>query len=155
LELIAYITALIEEKVDPNYIVTEEDIKPQFLPLLVSRVNRVKGPKVEWYDDKAGYGLKADKLYLAGDFVTIYGGIRTEEYVPGPYVMELNHVSINGLYGFKLSEKGRWINEESSNEQRRIQFMNLPLNVKMIASKNVRKGEWFFTDYGKYYVRNY
>jgi hypothetical protein len=68
-----------------------------------------------------GYGLFAEKEYRGslddvGEYVTTYGGTPLGGYMQGPYILEIRFdYSIDGHHGFALSEKGRWMNNDSQN----------------------------------------
>jgi len=129
--------------------VTENDLND--IPSLVKRVNQIDGPKVEWDNERNCYGLKADRMYKKGKLVTTYGGIKYLKEVHGDYVVKANEIHIDGRFGFKLSEKGRWINE--SDRDRKI--VNVTLGRDIRATRIIQPGEWIFADYGPDYVRNY
>ena len=90
-----------------DYVATEAD-----LATLIGYINQLDGPAVEWDDDRKCYGLKARQHYKSGELVTTYGGTKSVKEIRGDYVAKGGaDIYIDGRVGFKLSEKGRWINE--------------------------------------------
>ena len=61
-----------------------------------------------------GYGLFAEKDYESNEIVAEYGGVVASEELIGPYVISVRRHDVDGYYGFKLSQKGRFINEDHS-----------------------------------------
>lgn len=119
---------------------------------LVNAVNAFKGPKVK-KDRIRGYGLFADRDYQPGELVTKYGGrtIWNTSQLRGDYVAKASEHHIDGFDTFRLSEKGRWINEFDSERT----FVNCSLGRDIRAIVLVKEGEQFFCNYGNDYERNY
>ena len=138
------------KRVRDEYIVRELDL--QDVADLVDRCNQTYGPLIEWDDVRGCYGLKADRSYKQGELVTTYSGAKYSHEIYGDYVTKAaSDIHIDGRVGFKLSEKGRWINE--SDRDRRI--INVSLGRSIRATRDIEAGEWLFTDYGPDYIRNY
>lgn len=80
-----------------------------------------------------GYGLFADREYEGGEIVTMYGGDKVTGETEGDYVLynQVTGVTTDGRYGYKLGEKGRWINEYS----RKTRDRNKHKNVVFISTK--------------------
>lgn len=129
-------------------VVSEEMLDP--IELLVSVANELGGPVVA-FDHLRGWGLRAEKKYLKGELVTTYGGVMSLCPSEGDYVAKANEVFIDGRHGFKLKEKGRWINE--SDRDRTCVNVSLGRNVRAI--REIKEGEWIFADYGPDYQRSY
>jgi len=146
-ELIRYIIIQVaQQSIDRDYIVTVNDL--EYYALLVSRVNMIPGPIVK-YDPKRGYGLFAEKDYKPQEVVTTYGGKHYyDNKGNGPYFafFERGNIHIDGYKQFKLSEKGRWINQFDEQNKKNVQ-----LAVQIRTIKSVKKGEQFFAYYGKNY----
>lgn len=119
---------------------------------LVNAVNAFKGPKVK-KDRIRGYGLFADRDYQPGELVTKYGGrtVYNTVHLRGDYVAKASEFYIDGFDGFRLSERGRWINEFDSERT----FVNCSLGRDIRAIVLVKEGEQFFCNYGNDYERNY
>jgi hypothetical protein len=149
-----------------KYVVTEADIES--IESVVALCNCVSGPFVA-YDPVRGYGLMADRDYSEGTTVTTYGGERIKSIVVGgPYMaLAKNGMStVDGRYGFKLAQKGRWVNEyiggdENDKEKdkllqaERVKHANVYLGMELIAMRDIAKYEWIYTDYGDEYSRSY
>jgi hypothetical protein len=135
---------------DGEYIVTEDDLKN--ISDLVRRCNEIDGPSVEWDHERGCYGLRARRNYARGEIVTTYGGKKYTREVEGDYVAKASSdLHIDGRVGFKLSEKGRWINEY---DRDRI-IVNVTLGRNVRATMDIAAGDWIFTDYGPEYERTY
>lgn len=127
-------------------LVVDEDIPEA----LIDEINFMKGPYVV-PDGHRGYGLRADKDYKKGEVITRYGGL-SPVFWSGDYVARLDeHQSIDGLTHFKLSEKGRWLNEYNTKRS----FVNVTLGRECRAACDIKQGDMLYTDYGSDYVRNY
>lgn len=118
--------------------------------ILAEAANDLEGPVVA-YDHQRGWGLKAEKKYLKGDLVTTYGGVISAKPIEGDYVAKANEVFINGHHGFRLKEKGRWINESDRDRTN----VNVSLGRNVRAIREIKQGEWIFADYGPDYQRSY
>lgn len=132
-----------------NYEVSDSDLID--LETVISFINQIDGPAVEWDQHRNCYGLKTRQCYKKGDFITTYGGTKSFKEINGDYVAKGSEIYIDGRVGFKLSEKGRWINE-SDNKRTHI---NVKLGRRISAISDINKGEWLFADYGDEYIRNY
>lgn len=133
-------------------IVTEEMLAVPHA--LVWESNQVEGPIVCWDPDRNCYGLRAEKKYKAGDRITWYGGTLhpSAKVIRGDYVAQAaSDCVIDGRVGFKLKEKGRWINE-SDNQRRKV---NAKLGRIVRAITDIEEDEWIFADYGPDYERSY
>lgn len=118
---------------------------------LVDAINVFKGPKVQ-KDRVRGYGLFADRDYEAGEIITRFGGrVIYGGNISGDYVAKCSEFYIDGFDGFRLSERGRWINEFD----RERSFVNCSLGREIRAIVPVKKGEQFFCNYGNDYARKY
>jgi len=131
-----------------DHVVTEHDLDAP--ALLINLVNELDGPAVEWDEQRNCYGLKARQHYKRGALVTTYGGAQSVTEISGDYVAK-GGVYVDGRIGFKLSQKGRWINE--SDRERTTINVTLGLNVR--AAQDIAQGEWLFADYGPDYQRTY
>jgi hypothetical protein len=69
----------------------------------------------------------------------------------GDYVAKSGELYIDGQYDFKLSQKGRWINE--SDRDRTI--VNVVLGRTVRAACDIEEGQWLFADSGPEFVRDY
>lgn len=119
-------------------------------PALIEEINLMKGPYVV-HDAHRGYGLMADKDYKKGEVVTRYGGL-SPVFWTGDYVARLDeHQSIDGISHFKLSEKGRWLNEHDAKRS----FVNVILGRECRAACDIKQGQMLYTDYGPDYDRKY
>jgi len=133
-----------------SYVVSAEDIDER-LELVVRMANALPGPRIE-RDPERGYGLRADRNYVAGELVTEYGGVVGDNRVEGDYAAQADaYTTIDGHHGFRLAQKGRWINE--SDAQRTS--VNVKLGRRVVALRNIAEEEWLFADYGEQYVRDY
>lgn len=133
-----------------DYVATEVDLVD--LPTLIRHINQLDGPAVEWDEQRNCYGLKARQPYKSGELVTTYGGIKSVKEIRGDYVAKGGaDIYIDGRVGFKLSERGRWINE--SDRDRTIVNVKLGRNVR--STRDIAEGDWLFADYGPDYERNY
>jgi len=100
-----------------NYVVTQHDLETSGALKIAFLACLVDGPMVLYKNLKIGYGLFTEKRYDNEEFITEYGGISlTMEDLEAPvyrgdYVMTLNTWHIDGRYNFRISQKGRWINE--------------------------------------------
>lgn len=130
--------------------VSLEDVQYR-LSTVINDCNRIGGPQVLFCSEKQCFGLFADRDYEKGERVTTYGGVITLHECCGDYAAQIGPVHVNGLYGFELQEKGRWINE--FNAQRTL--VNVELGRTVRTTQIVLKGQEFFGDYGDEYVRNY
>ena len=131
-------------------IVTEEMLAVPHA--LVWESNQVEGPMVCWDPDRSCYGLRAEKKYTAGDHITTYGGKLYTKPINGDYVAKAaSDCYIDGRVGFKLKDKGRWMNE-SDRDRRKV---NAKLGRVVRAIEDIEEDEWIFTDYGPDYERSY
>ena len=170
-----------------SYVVKQEDVSdPDKLKLIVYMCNFTPGPVIMYINHVIGYGLFADRDYdRHKDEVTVYGGIVTrfsrirdaEEGCRGDYAMLVDKKTcIDGLYGFKLSQKGRFINEAHNVQfdgnirlyKRQLQEREnvtlvaingegqLPVfRVKGTFGLNIAKGDEFLWFYGPEYDRKW
>ena len=136
------------QKETEDQIVTEDMLHT--IDRIVEAANEIGGPQIN-LDHVRGWGLRAEKKYLKGELVTTYGGITHLKEIQGDYVAKANEVFIDGRQGFKLKEKGRWINE--SDRDRTDVNVSLGRNVRAI--REIKEGEWIFADYGPDYQRDY
>lgn len=139
---------------------------------LIIRANQT-GPKIEKSTiEEAKYGLFADKDYKEYEFVTFYGGKLVDKgYSEGdsywrkdtpfsiPASLALDETAvIDGAYGFNMiTEKGRWINAAlSDTENVMFQYYDYG-KVRVLTTRDVKKGEEFFYDYSKdlYQMENF
>jgi hypothetical protein len=140
---------MMKRSVFENQIVCEDMLRP--VELLVSAVNECEGPTVVYDEERKCYGLKAEKMYLKKQLVTTYGGTLHTKERQGDYVAYGGDVYIDGLFGFKLKEKGRWINESDAERKN----VNVQLGRNVRAIRDIEAGEWIFADYGPDYKRDY
>lgn len=107
----------------------------------------------------AGYGVFANRDFKKGETVTIYSGRLVTDYDDHTYVLEIRKnpaLYIDGRYPLHIKHLGSFINHCSKNENIRISYDSNPKRnpkkvVKMIAHKNIKKGEELFWDYGSNY----
>jgi len=128
---------------------------------VVFLANLTPGPVI-LLTKKRGYGLFAERTYERTDIVTRYGGQNVAKNTEGDYVLfnQVTQKTIDGKYGYKLSEKGRWINEFSRLTRKR----NANKNVVFLASKDgiliksikgkIPFATEFFLNYGTDYNRS-
>jgi hypothetical protein len=137
---------------DLGTIVATEAMMEQspFAHLFVA-VNRQPGPEVAWDDDRQCYGLRTRQSYRKGEAITEYGGRKSVKELHGDYVVKSGELYIDGQYDFKVSQKGRWINE--SDRDRTI--VNVVLGRIVRAACDIPEDAWLFADYGPDFVRNY
>lgn len=131
-------------------VVSKEELQDNHARV-VQRINELPGPVVAWDLERKCHGLKARKNYSKGEKVTEYGGTLSAKAINGDYVAKSGEVFIDGECGFKLSQKGRWINE--SDRERRVVNVKLGRTVRAVC--DITNGEWFFADYGAEYERTY
>ena len=96
-----------------GYTVTHMDMTSPYRTLMVLVLaNLQPGPFVVMVS-KNRLGLIADREYLRGERVTVYAGSDPEHLNEGAsdYLISVPGipVSVDGFYGFKLREKGRWL----------------------------------------------
>lgn len=119
---------------------------------VISDCNAVEGPIVSWDMERHCFGLRAEKKYKAGERITTYGGTRSSKPINGDYVAKAaSDCFIDGRVGFKLKEKGRWINESDRTRSK----VNAKLGRNVKALTDIEEDEWIFVDYGKDYKRTY
>lgn len=118
---------------------------------VIERVNAVPGPKVAWDSERGCHGLKADRHYGRGEIVTTYGGRRSIREIAGDYVARCSEEYVDARIDFRLSQKGRWINESDRDRT----HVNVRLGRTIRATRTITEGEWLFTDYGNDYARTY
>lgn len=136
------------------YVVTEKDIQLG-LANVILLVNTIEGPQVRFDPVRRCYGLFADQDYEGSSrFVTEYGGSKSHREVDGDYSAKIGKAGsffIDGAFGFKIKEKGRWINEFDAQRK----FVNVELGRNVRTTVGIQAGEQFFADYGNEYIRNY
>ena len=119
---------------------------------LVWEANRCEGPIVSWDLDRHCFGLRAEKKYKKGDRVTEYGGTLFSRPIEGDYVAKASSdLFIDGRVGFKLKQKGRWINESDRDRTK----VNVKIGRIVRAIADIEEDEWLFGDYGDEYERSY
>ena len=137
-----------------KYITSPDDVQKR-LEDIIELSNSLGGPKIK-KDKIRGWGLFADRNYQKGEIITKYGGAKVSKDAVGDYIAVSGKGSylkcINGLYGFNIySERGRWINEYDGQRSK----VNVILGERVLATKDIKKGEQFFADYGDEYERTY
>jgi len=136
---------LLERK---RYTVTSQDIVNKWV---IDEANSIGGPQIK-RDEVRGFGLFAEKDYQPNEKITEYGGVLHNREVQGDYVAFVGDgVHIDGRIGFRLDEKGRWINESDSDRS----VVNVKLGRDIRALYEIKKGDQIFADYGEEYIRNY
>lgn len=118
---------------------------------VIRLVNEMPGPQVKWDTHRKCYGLRSDRPYRKGELVTTYGGTMSVREIAGDYVAKASEVYIDGESGFRLSQKGRWINESDRDRT----SVNVSLGRNIRATRDIAEGEWLFADYGPDYIRSY
>lgn len=97
-----------------NYVTSPTDVD-RHSDIICFLANFTPGPVVLHVNDVVGYGLFAEKDYGNNEFVVEYGGVISDEELIGPYVISVSRKrDLDGYFGFKLSQKGRFINEDHS-----------------------------------------
>ena len=152
-----------------EYRVLEKDVRDLITrQFVISVSNASNGPYII-RDGVRGFGLFADRTYEPLEGIVEYGGVwETESGTEGDYVIEVREengvtCTVNGYYHFKLGlERGRWINEYSSDKEEREKHCNVIASYdsenKVItfgAKKRIERGEQLFWDYGDNYNRKY
>jgi len=142
---------------------TKQEVK-EYPDAIVKAVNAVSGPRLRAVQGK-GYGLFADRDYEVGERVTTYGGVWDGPEVNNPYVIGFSGGQrLDGEYGFKASEKGRWINDpqtdmrQTPDELMRLENVNVfrqGNDVGLFATRNIRNGEEILWYYGDEYNRTW
>ena len=146
-----------------NYVVTRKEMiewpcdvvqKANYLVHAYS----LRDPLILVDEKRGGFGLFATRDYAKGEFVTEYGGVvlsssdSQRQNNNSDYVGYLgNGICIDGHHGFRLCQRGRWINEYDG--QRSVVNVKLGRNVRTTCP--VKSGEQFFGDYGPEYQRSY
>jgi len=143
-----------------GYRVSEKDLAdPLRLKEVIFFANSIGGPQIRFDEEGGrGYGLFAERDYLKGEKVTGYGGAACPKGSAGDYVAVFQGPEgrcIDGRYGFRLDEKGRWVNEYSSDVKEREIHTNVRFGTSIRTTRIVEKGEQFFADYGEDYQRRY
>lgn len=138
-------------KRERDFVVTEKHLQGESLLEMIRLCNLMSGPEVKWDVERKCYGLKAKRCYRKGEAITEYGGVKTVKPLDGDYVAKSAEVYIDGRLGFKISQKGRWINE--SDRDRRV--VNVKIGRVVRATRDIADGEWLFADYGPQYQRTY
>lgn len=118
---------------------------------IIDAVNQLSGPEVAWDPLRNCYGLRARQAYRPGEVITTYGGRRSLTPIRGDYVARCSELHIDGRTDFRLSEKGRWINESCRDRL----IVNATLGRQVRALTPIQAGEWIFVDYGEEYQRSY
>jgi hypothetical protein len=140
--------------IQSQYVATKNDVEFN-LSAIVAMSNELGGPLVG-ICPRRGYGLFANRAYAKGELITEYGGVIYSGEVGGDYAARINADShIDGHHGFKLREKGRWINEFSGDPEERAEKANATLGLAIRASRYIENGQQIFVDYGGDYVRDY
>lgn len=139
-----------------NHVVCDLDIQKR-LTTVIYNTNLLPGPVVEWDVMRNCYGLRADRFYRVGETITHYGGkihFDPKGRMRGDYLAALGKSGsvVDGYSGFKLWEKGRWINE--SDRERKVVNVEIT-RIKVVALCDILQGEWIFADYGEEYERSY
>lgn len=140
-----------------NYVVTNEDVKTRLLQIVqeanwLVHGHAVTDPLILPDRERGGYGLFATRDYRAGEVVTEYGGTTSSALQKGDYVGYLGDgVCIDGHHGFRLCQRGRWINEYNGERS----MVNVTIGRQVRTTRPVKCGEQFFGDYGPEYQRNY
>ena len=128
----------------------------------------------------AGYGLFTLTDIQQNSNITIYSGITTsplQEYnTDSDYILTLNHKDelnqprefdqwrIDGQYGFKLGDKGRWANTQIELDDNNCEFRistefdedeeeDKP-QVFIVSIKDINSGDEIYVDYGEEYREN-
>lgn len=148
------------DEASETYVVTKADIRDR-LDDVVELVNAQGGPVVLPAGFGKGYGLFADVDYVPTDppvTITYYGGAPVPEGTNGEYV--LSHSggqTLDGYHGFLLSEKGRWINEPSSecSANARFFFSQNEQRITVVCTRPIRVGEEITLLYGDEYQRRW
>ena len=140
-----------EAKIWADKIVTKFLLENAGFGWIAEAANVHPGPEVAWDDDRQCYGLRTRQSYRKGQAITEYGGRKSIKPVSGDYVAKSGELYIDGQYDFKVSQKGRWINE--SDRDRTI--VNVRLGRIVRAECDIPEGKWLFADYGPDFVRNY
>jgi hypothetical protein len=96
-----------------NYVTSPTDVD-RHANIICFLANFTLGPVVLYVNDLVGYGLFAEKDYSDNEIVAEYGGVVADEELIGPYVITVRKHDLDGYFGFKLSQKGRFINEDHS-----------------------------------------
>ena len=156
------------QKAISNYVASEDDVANR-LAMVVYLANLTPGPVILFINAQIGYGLFADRDYNYKEELTTYGGVESSDFMTGDYVIEYGkHKFIDGKYNFKLSQKGRFVNEQHD----RVQFKSTTQmtgylrkfqNVKLVhdekslrfepLANGLQKGEELIWYYGKDYER--
>lgn len=118
---------------------------------IIEEHNKYDGPKIV-RDGIRGWGLQADRFYRKGEVITEYGGKRYARPICGDYVAKIaSDCYVDAEHEFKPWEKGRWINESSSQRE----YVNVKLGRQVRALCDINKGDMLYADYGNEYERTY
>lgn len=123
--------------------------------------NLIDGPVILKVPEKGGgYGLFAHKRLehrqgdiKDGNLITKYDGVLVDEYAPeGDYLMSNTSTrqEMDGLYGFALKNKGRWMNDDPINFNARLKA-NWDIRVR--RARTIETGEEILINYGEQYHR--
>ena len=134
-------------------VVKKQDLELINIDNTVKCINNQKGCVVKECPGK-GFGLFADRFYAKGESVTVYGGMRHKRKITGTYVVETPSGYIDASEGFKESEKGRWINDTSKNEQN-VELKKLKRQLVFVAERDIAIGEEILWWYGPFYERHW
>jgi hypothetical protein len=149
------------------------DLRKDNVAEVIRKANAAGGPQIVLEEnEELGYGLQADKDYVAGEFVTTYGGVlvaedEDEDADAKYYAVTIEtdkkkkeYVILDVEFRFDYRDKGRWVNEHPSNVVREYDNVNLktdrdeePETAYFYATKKVKKGEFFYWNYGPKYKR--
>lgn len=138
-----------------NYIVTEHHVKAS-MSSIVLLCNHVAGPRLVNTAHK-GFGLEAERDYAKGEIVTFYGGTLLKGGATGSYVVDAGTFSVDGYFGFKLIDKGRWVNEADEGIKPNLEMRKTPRGKRLyfFATRDICKGEELTWFYGRYYDRTW
>lgn len=156
-----------------NHVATEEEVLND-IAKVVFLANLTPGPVILFINPSVGYGLFADRDYSYKESLTSYGGIFSaddaSDPMSGDYVIEYGkNKFVDGRYNFKLSQKGRFVNEQHDktqfkNKQQMTSHLRKHQNVKLVMktdvdlqfeplANGVSKGKELIWYYGKDYER--
>jgi hypothetical protein len=137
--------------------VTENTNTEEYQKKIIFLANARRGPKIMKTETK-GYGLFADKYYEKYNIEVIYHGNIVDEEKEGDYIVwnTDDNFGIDGLYNYRITAKGRWINEPTGNQKENMSIDEWDYEYKKCSITNtipVNKGDELLLDYGKSYKR--
>lgn len=115
-----------------------------------------------------GFGLFAEKDYLEGEFVTMYGGLWIEDgFISKDSIIQASAYFLKDQHGDvwdaalnlnPLNEKGRWVNDIlGTDKEYNTEFVsayNRGVSPWLRTTRPVKEGEEFFVPYGEEYWKD-